>query len=533
MKKNYTLFLLLLLTSFAIDAQTVKVPANLNGTADFPFTDISDYITADTLANGTQKNKIYQLERGGLYFFTSTARWKSDITIEATGAVANGRPVISRRNKAGGSTLATMYRGTGSLTLDGLYIVAGDNGAAAAAYDTSPFIGGGQGKTYKVINCVYEKARQSIFNIGADSVKLFVEGNHIYNLGDYKVLQGNGRIVDPRNFKTDSIIIRNNVVHNLLDRAFIGFRQSSLNYLEVRNNTIFNHIGRHGFFQLGNRTKSVLIKDNLFINPSILGTDSIYADEQFAPFTRKETFLFTLSDTGNVDTKIVMTNNNISYSADVLNNYNTAVRNKKPRIFSPFFASKIDTTKAFFTEAVELNNVPSRAPLIKYVNDLNISTLSVKENIMVEDILFKGQTGFEAVTNFFDFTKFNGCYSTTSKSYTSASDGKAVGARWPCGLTLTNTTPELVFNPNIRIEAFPNPASTSTTFKFNLPGSGDIKLELFDMQGRQVAKIHEGFMNEGVQEFTWSDLNSVNAGVYFASIKTQFGRMVTKVVLTK
>jgi hypothetical protein len=535
MKKNYKLILFFLLTSFAITAQTIKVPPNLDGTTAFPFTDLTDFINKDTLANGNQKNTVYQLERGGLYFFSSTARWKSDVTLEATGPVANGRPVISRRNKAGGATLATMYRGVGSLTLDGLYIVAGDNGPAASAYDTSPFIGGGKGKTYKVLNCVYEKSRQSVFNIGAgvDSVKLFLEGNHLYNLGDYKVLQGNGRIVDPRNSRSDSIIIRNNVVHNLLDRAYIGFRQSAMNYFEMTNNTIFNHVGRHGFVQLGNVTKSAVIKNNLFINPSIIGTDTSFADEQFAPFVKKENFLFTLSDTGNVNTKIVMTNNNISYSADVLSNYNTAARNKKPRIFSPSFASKIDTTKAFFTETIELNNVPSRAPLIKYVNDVNVTTIAIKENIMVEDILFKGQPGYESVTNFFDFTKFDGCYSKTSKSYTAASDGKALGARWPCGEKLTNTTPELVYNPNIKIEAFPNPASTSTTFRFNLPGSGNIKLELFDMQGRQVTKIHEGVMNEGVQEFTWNDINSVNAGVYFASIQTQFGRMITKVVLTK
>jgi hypothetical protein len=529
MKKHYKLFLFFLLICSSITAQTIKVPANLNGTTDFPFTDVSDFITADTLSNGLRKNTVYQLERGGLYFFTSQVTWKSDVTIEATGPITNGRPVISRRNKAGASTLASMYRGTGSLTLSGLYIVAGDNGIAAASYDTSPFIGLGANKTYKVIDCVYEKSRQSVFNIGADGVKLFIEGNHIYNLGDYKILQGNGRIVDPRTFRSDSIVIRNNVVHNLLDRAFIGFRQSSLNYLEFSNNTIFNHVGRHGFFQVGKNTAQTVFKDNVVINPSIIGSDTSYASEQFFPFNRLENFLFTL-DTGNVNSKITMSNNNIFYTPDVNNNYNTT-KNRKPKSFSPAFASKVDTTKAFFSEVIELNNVPTRAPLIKYVNDVNVSTIAIKENIMVEDILFKGQPGYETVTNFFDFTKFNACYPTTSRSYTAATDGKALGARWACGLKLN--TPETVFNPNIKIEAFPNPASTSTTFKFNLPGSGNVKLELFDMQGRLVKNIHEGFMNEGVQEFTENDLTSVNSGVYFASIKTQYGRMITKVVIAK
>lgn len=526
MKKIYILLIVLIALGLGLRAQTVVVPANLDGTAAFPFTFISDYITGDTLPNGTQKNKVYQLIRGATYAFTSQVTWRSDITLEATGPVADGRPLVFRINKTGGTSLDPLYRGFGSLKFDGLYVVQGDEGPTAAAYETNPMIGFGEGKTYHFKDCVLEKNRQAIFRIEANKSKAIVEGCHIYNLGDYGIFQGNGRIVDPRNSNMDTVIIRNNVIHNILDRLFIGFRQTGLGYLAITNNTVFNHVGRHGLIQVGKDTKSTLIRDNIFINPSMMGTSTSLANEQLNPDLNKEIFLFQ-SDSSNVNNKLVMSNNNIYYTPDVLNHYATSTLIKKPGILNSVIAKQVNEATAYFTEAITLNNVPIRDSVLAYAR-ISVITQSAAPNMMVEDISLKG-SAYDNGKVLFDFSKFNACYSTTSKSYTGASDGKALGARWACGLVLN--TPATSFNPYLNLESFPNPASQSTTFKFLNPKAGNVSITLVDYSGREVKKLFDGTMSEGQNEFIWSNVSTVTPGVYFGILQTEGGRMFTRMII--
>jgi hypothetical protein len=530
MKKTFYLILVVLLMIATMRAQSIIVPKNLNGTADLPLTWLSDFITADTNANGTQKNKVYLLQPGELYVFTSQVVWRSDITIKSNGKPTDPRPIIFRINKTGGSTLAPMYRGFGSLTLDGLYVIQGDEGPLAAAYTTNPMIGFGKGKTYSILNCVMIKNRQAILRIEADSSKAIVEGNHIYNLGDYGGLQGNGRIVDPRNSNMDSIIIRNNIIHNILDRLYIGFRQTGLNYINFSNNTVFNHVGRHGLFQVGKRTKEVVFNNNLIINPSIIGTNKFLADEQFAPHVREQNYLFTIDSLPTTGSKISMKNNNITYTSDVLNHY-TSFKDSisKPLFYSPAFEKLINPATASFDEVIELNNVPRRDSLIKYArNAILTRATSGITNIMVEDITLKG-TDYEKGRLLFDFAKFDGCYSKTSKSYTAASDGKAVGARWPCGLTLTNTKEQ--FNAYISLEAAPNPVGNNTKLTFINQTAGPVSFTLVDFQGKMISKTQEQFMNEGENSYNWERSGNIPAGLYYMVVNTEKGKMFTKLFL--
>jgi hypothetical protein len=508
-------------------AQSITVPPNLNGTPDFPLTWLSDFIDADTLQGKIQKNKEYLLEPGGAYAFTGQAIWTSDVVIKSKGKATDPKPVIFRLNKTGATTLPNLYNGFGSLRLENLYIIMGDNGPTASAYQTIPLQGNGKGKTYHVKDCVILKSRQAVWRIQADSSKCIVEGSHIYNIGDYGQLQGNGRVIDPRNSNMDSVIIRNNVVHNMLDRIFIGFRQTGLKYLSITNNTIFNHVGRHGFIQVGKNTKETLIRDNIFINPSIMGTNRFVADEQFAPHVRQENFLFTL-DTLNPGAKITMTNNNLFYTPDVLNHYATFDSVSKPNIFSPAFAKLINPSTATFSEPFELINVPGREQLIKYSFEaLKFRDSTGITRMMVEDIGLKG-TEYDR-GYLFDFSKFNACYATSSKSFTGASDGKALGARWACGLVLSAKREQ--FNPNITVEATPNPVIDRTKIAFTNPSSGNVRIKLVDNQGRFISVISEKDMPEGQNEILWEKPTSVTAGTYFVTVETDNGKMFTRILI--
>ncbi|MBL0025214.1 MAG: T9SS type A sorting domain-containing protein [Saprospiraceae bacterium] len=509
-------------------SQSITVPANLNGTTAFPFTYIDDFITADTFPDGKHKNVTYLLQRGGLYFFTKLNTWTFDVKLVATGDLAKGRPVISRANKTGGTALDGLYRGFGSFTWDGLYIIMGEEGATASQYESTPFWCEGDNNRYIFNDCIIEKSRQGTIRIEGENTKTYITNCWLRNFGDYEKFQGNGRVVDTRDNFSDTVVIRNNVIHNILDRLYIGFRQKGLNYFDFSQNTVFNHVGRHGLIQLRN-TKQSIIKDNLFMNPSIMGTSPTLANEQIT-YLNKTNYLFTI-DSIVPGATMNMSNNNIFWTQDVLNHYTASTLVTKPLILSPEVAGMLaDPSKAYFTEVLELNNVPSRAPVIKssgeavkYPDSVGIT------DIMVEDISFKG-TAFDK-GYLFDWSKFDPCYNKNSLSAKSASDGGAVGSRFMCNYV--SSTEELVFNPLLDFSSSPNPTSNITTFKYNLANSSQVDLSVFDMRGNKIINIFNGIKGPGYHNETWTGANELPTGMYFANLQTEEGRMFVKIVVQK
>ncbi len=95
-------------------------------------------------------------------------------------------------------------------------------------------------------------------------------------------------------------------------------------------------------------------------------------------------------------------------------------------------------------------------------------------------------------------------------------------------------------NPSLEIEtdgysmltASPNPFNSSTVASFELRDASRIKLSVYDIQGREAARLAEGWYNAGIHrmEFDGTELSS---GLYF--IRLEAGEMVNmkKVVLLK
>ena len=527
MQQRYLLLLLVACFACGLGAQSVTVPANADGTEDFPFTYLDLFIDADTTDAGVQQNDTYLLEAGGIYFFTKTNRWDFDVTLAATGDTETlGRPVVDRINPAGGTSLDAIYRGSGNFHWEGIYIVLGDEGANAASYETASFRPEGIRKTYSWNDCVIEKSRQGTIRSEGDSISVFITNSILRNFGDYELLQGNGRVVDLRTGFGDSVVISGNVIHNILDRIYIGFRQRGLNYFEFTQNTVFNHVGRHGFIQLKN-TKTSVINDNLIQNPSIIGTKPTLANEQIE-LVDVENVLFSL-DTMVEDASIEMLNNNIYYTDDVLTHYENVDTITKPNFFSPTFLAALtnDITEAYFSEVLELNAVPDRTPLIQYASEAIRFPDSVGiTNIMVEDSLFAVGTDYDQ-GYLFDFDRFDPCYDPTSTSAMAATDGGAVGARGFCP-QLNTSIVDPVYNANLRLRALPNPASERVSFTFQTTTSGDVRLEIFDVRGVRLRTLVDENLPAGEHNATLGDLGALPRSVYIAHILTPEGRMFVK-----
>ena len=66
-------------------------------------------------------------------------------------------------------------------------------------------------------------------------------------------------------------------------------------------------------------------------------------------------------------------------------------------------------------------------------------------------------------------------------------------------------------------DAYPNPFNPVTSFSYVLPEDGMVNVSVYDINGRQVAELVNGFQMAGSHPLTWnaSDLSS---GVYIVKM---------------
>ncbi len=81
-------------------------------------------------------------------------------------------------------------------------------------------------------------------------------------------------------------------------------------------------------------------------------------------------------------------------------------------------------------------------------------------------------------------------------------------------------------------QPYPNPFNPETTLSFSLPQSGQVSLKVYDLQGRQVAVLSEGWKDSGVYEMKF-DGSALSSGIYFAVLKARNFQQVRKLTLIK
>lgn len=79
---------------------------------------------------------------------------------------------------------------------------------------------------------------------------------------------------------------------------------------------------------------------------------------------------------------------------------------------------------------------------------------------------------------------------------------------------------------------FPNPFNPQTTISYSLPNAGEVNLTVYDLRGRQVAELVNGFKQAG-QHQTVFDAAELPTGTYFYLLKTEGFSKRMKMVLTK
>jgi hypothetical protein len=79
---------------------------------------------------------------------------------------------------------------------------------------------------------------------------------------------------------------------------------------------------------------------------------------------------------------------------------------------------------------------------------------------------------------------------------------------------------------------FPNPFNPTTKLTYSLPVNSEVSLIVYDINGREVLRLVEGFQNAGIYEANF-DASNLPSGVYFAYLKAESFRQTQKLLLLK
>jgi len=81
-------------------------------------------------------------------------------------------------------------------------------------------------------------------------------------------------------------------------------------------------------------------------------------------------------------------------------------------------------------------------------------------------------------------------------------------------------------------ESYPNPFNSTTTITYTLPKSGEVKLSIHDLHGREIAVLQNGIQTAGYNTAIWNAIDQPS-GLYFCRLQSEGEFTTTKLMLLK
>jgi hypothetical protein len=106
------------------------------------------------------------------------------------------------------------------------------------------------------------------------------------------------------------------------------------------------------------------------------------------------------------------------------------------------------------------------------------------------------------------------------------------GNRQEFGSITANVVVEIP-NKYVLYQNYPNPFNPGTEIRFDLPKSGNVKLEIFNSLGEKVAVLYDGFMEAGYGKVVRWNASGFPSGVYYYRLTADGFVDVKKMVLMK
>jgi hypothetical protein len=99
-------------------------------------------------------------------------------------------------------------------------------------------------------------------------------------------------------------------------------------------------------------------------------------------------------------------------------------------------------------------------------------------------------------------------------------------------LTGISTNANAIGPPGLDLHAHPNPFNTETMLSYDVPETGPVRLDVFDLRGRRISLIERSLHPAGSYFVRWV-ADNLASGVYLIVLETPAGRAATKVLLLK
>lgn len=80
--------------------------------------------------------------------------------------------------------------------------------------------------------------------------------------------------------------------------------------------------------------------------------------------------------------------------------------------------------------------------------------------------------------------------------------------------------------------AHPNPFNQTTNLMFSLPSAGEVLLVIYDILGKEVAHLVDGFQPSGKYHVVF-DGSKLSSGVYYAKLTTEISSQTQKLLIVK
>jgi len=495
---------------------------------------INSTIMGDTLANGDRvdPNTIYELERGVLaYYVFNGSIMHTGYNLHIRAEAGDGeRPKLVPGVLEGGISNA-LFRPSGDLTLEGLYMTGQDN--SNVMFSGQIIRLGAEGLRITIDDCHFHGERSAFLHLDAAMSRVFITNS----LLGFSIL--NGRGVDRRGNIMDSLLIQNSTIYNMVSRPVRDGGSGHSNYLKIDHVTYYN-LGEE-VSQLG-ETVDVTFTNNLIINPGFLGV--IDDGDVDAYFNQLQPL--TADTLAGVTQKINIGHNNLWLDPQIANVFATLSLNPAvygdttvvvERIFADEDAAPLIPEGAFINEAIEFPSGPDPQVLIDLVRDV----WEVHDGD--EEFASFFDNGPEGVDIFGDplygIYPFDLAYSSSTQSYTAGENGLPLGdlnwfpdkkADW---LTSVDEISGLGLPSEFNLsQNYPNPFNPSTVINFTLPKSGNVNLAIYDVLGREVEILVDQEMKVGSYKVDF-DASKLTSGIYFYTIQSGNFVQTKKMILLK
>ena len=430
---------------------------------------------------------IYELKRDAIYYINGVIATTWPLHIRAQAGTGK-RPILVPAVDANGVSTRLFSLG-GNTRLEGLFLSGRDdmnnlqkNIIRAEAKDIR----------INITDCVIDYDAQCPIRLQVSGVKAYVKNSILRNIVNVNE-PGDGKLIDTRGNKTDSICFDNNTVYHTsdlvarIDGAFVK-------YFRFDHNTFY--LTGDGF-DLGIIQK-VIITNNIFYNMNWQGSD-VSAGSSPEAFIKCDS-LVSLDGLTDKDRSFKITNNNIFLEQKYLDAM------KQGKFITPVFAAgacqyfikagQMDTTKTLH-ESLTFDNPPP-APMA-YINAWHTSN---------GDLIGKTVPNFYAdkdLLNVGGENEFSFAYNTNSKSAKWSTTAKPIGSsRWmDTGIVGVQS----FIRPHTEHTIYPNPGQDKIHLSISLDHQTSVILKFYNVVGRQVKTVNIGSIsNSNSVEVDISDL---------------------------